>query len=51
MQDVNKLKEPLDVQGCGIDRNQYITSDDYLEEIEDFDALYGKPLRYYSSWQ
>jgi hypothetical protein len=46
MLDVNKFKEPLDVQGCGIDRNQYISADDYLEEIEDFDATYGKPLMY-----
>ena len=41
-------KEPLDAQGCGIDRNQYISSDDYLQEIEDFDESNGKPLKYRS---
>ena len=34
-------------QGCGIDRSFYISSDDLLEEIGDFDEQYGAPYNLY----
>lgn len=44
MEDVNHSKEPLDVNGCGIDRSFYISEEDLARDIEDFDAEYGPPL-------
>lgn len=42
--DTVRNKIPLDTDGCGIDRSFYISADDLLEEIVDFDDKYGKPV-------
>jgi hypothetical protein len=42
--DVVRNKTPIDTQGCGIDRTMYVSADDLIEEIREFDDLYGKPL-------
>ena len=44
LKDVAKDKKPLDTQGCGIDRSFYVSSEDYENEIVEFDRLHGKPL-------
>ena len=44
LQNVAKDKKPLDTQGCGIDRSFYVSSEDYENEIVEFDKLHGKPL-------
>eukprot|EP01035_Chromulina_nebulosa_P022291 gene22291-28872_t len=47
IEEVIRLKRPIDTQGCGIDRSFYISSDDLLEEIGDFDEQYGAPYNLY----
>eukprot|EP01041_Mallomonas_annulata_P007220 gene7220-14723_t len=44
LKDVIRNKKPIDTQGCGIDRSFYISSDEYNEQIREFDETYGKPL-------
>ena len=44
LKDVAKDKKPIDTQGCGIDRSFYVSSEDYENEIVEFDRLHGKPL-------
>jgi indole-3-glycerol phosphate synthase len=44
MKDVAHSKLPLDVHGCGIDRSFYISEDDMVQDIHDFDEVYGKPF-------
>ena len=47
LKDVQRLMEPIDTDGCGIDRSLYLSMDDLMEEWHDFDAKYGKPLNLY----
>ena len=44
MKDVELSKTPLDVQGCGIDRNFYVSEEDLQTEIQDFDEQFGTPF-------
>lgn len=45
IEEVKRNKIPLDVNGCGIDRSFYISEDDLLSDISDFDESHGKPLK------
>jgi indole-3-glycerol phosphate synthase len=44
LETVERYKTPVDRDGCGIDWSMYISADDYLEDINDFDERYGKPI-------
>lgn len=44
IRDVERSKKGIDTDGCGIDRSFYISEEDLEDEIEAFDAAYGKPL-------
>ena len=44
LDDVERMKLPIDTDGCGIDRSMYISTDDFIDEISDWDDKYGKPL-------
>ena len=44
LKDVELSKTPLDVQGCGIDRNFYVSEEDLQREILDFDEQFGAPF-------
>jgi len=44
IKEVITSKQHVDFQGCGIDRTFFVSSDDLVKEISDFDEVYGKPL-------
>jgi len=47
IQDTIRNKKPIDTDGCGIDPSMYISQDDLLDEIMDFDSKYGRPINLY----
>lgn len=46
--DTELSKKPIDTQGCGIDRSFYVSHEDLENDIEAFDAIYGKPLNLFN---
>ncbi len=44
LKEVSLNKEPIDTDGCGIDRSFYVSAEDLEDEIKDFDSVHGGTL-------